>query len=68
VEFIFAGLLRLIPLEQDNSAAFVAGGKVVAGLVELDGGNDVGFCDVFYVALVTEASVKKYRQQSTSHT
>ncbi len=66
MKFVLAGFLRFVPLEQDDSATFVASGEVVASLVELDGGDYVGFCDVFYVALVTEASVEKYCQQSTS--
>lgn len=36
MEFVFAGFLRLVSLEQDYSAAFVACGEVVAGLVEFN--------------------------------
>lgn len=56
MELVFAGLLRLISLEEHNSTAFVAGRQVVSGLIELDGGYYVGLGDVFNVTLVTEAS------------
>lgn len=57
MEFVFAGFLRLIALKQNNSAALVTCREVVARLIEFDGGDDISLCDVFYVALVAEASV-----------
>lgn len=32
---------RLVSLEQDDSTALVSGGEVVAGVVELDRGDDI---------------------------
>jgi hypothetical protein len=55
VEFVFAGLLGLISLEENDSAAFVAGREVVAGLVELDGGYYVRLSDVFHITFVAKA-------------
>ena len=64
MEFVFAGLLGLVSLEEYDSAAFVAGGKVISGLVELDGGYYVCFGDIFYVTLVTEAPRRELSQHS----
>ncbi len=57
MKFVLAGLFRFVPLKQYNSSTFVASREVVASLIELDSGDDIGLCDVFYVAFVTEASV-----------
>ena len=59
VEFVLAGLLGLVSFEEDDSAAFVAGGKVISGLVELDGGYYVCLSNIFYVTLVAKASIGK---------
>lgn len=56
MKLVFAGLLGFVPLEEDYSSAFVSSGEVVAGLIELDGGDYVGLGDVLDIALVTEAS------------
>lgn len=56
MEFVLASLLRLVALEEHYSAALVARGEVVAGLIELDGGYYVGFCNVFYISLIAKAS------------
>jgi hypothetical protein len=55
VELVLARLLGLIALEEDDAAALVAGGQVVASLIELDGGDNIGFRYVLDIALVTEA-------------
>ena len=57
MKFVFAGLLRLVSFEQYDSAAFVTRRKVIAGLIELHGRDDVGFRYVLDVTLVTEASI-----------
>jgi hypothetical protein len=55
VEFVLAGLLGLVSLEEDDSAALVAGREVVAGLIELDSGYYVRLSNVFYITLVAKA-------------
>lgn len=55
MEFVLASLLSLISLEENDSAALVAGREVVAGLVEFDSGDDIRLGNVFYVTLVTKA-------------
>ena len=42
VEFVFASLFGFIAFKEDDSPALVAGCEVVARLVELYGGDDVG--------------------------
>ena len=63
MEFVLAGLLGLVSFEKYDSAAFVAGRKVVSGLVELDGGYYVCLSNIFYVTLVTEAPGREISQQ-----
>ena len=46
---------RFIAFEENNAAALVTGGQVIAGMVELDGGYYVGFGNVIYLTLVAEA-------------
>ena len=65
MEFVLAGLLGLVSFEEHDSAAFVAGRKVVSGLVELDGGYYVCLSNIFYVTLVTEASGRETSQRSS---
>lgn len=55
VELVLARLFRLITFEEDDTPAFVAGGKVVSRLIEFDGRDDVGFCDVLDVAFIAKA-------------
>merc|ERR1719160_228760 len=54
MELVFAGLLRFVPFEQYNSSSFVASGEIVASVIELDGGDNIGFRDVFHISLVAE--------------
>ena len=55
VKLVLASLFRLVTLEKDNAATFIASGEVVTGLVEFDGGYDIGLGDVLNISLVTEA-------------
>ena len=56
MELVFAGLFRLIPLEENDSAALIASSEIIAGVVELYGRDYVRLCNVFNVSFVTEAS------------
>lgn len=43
-----------ITLEEDDTSALVTSGQVVSGVIELDGGDDVGLGDILDVSLVAK--------------